>query len=91
MKKIKLIFEGGLGNQLFQLAYGKYLQNKFGCNVQYDVSKFKTETVEYRNFELDSFNIPNSWKREDIKGLSLQKNITFLSSCKFTRKNIQCP
>lgn len=67
MKKIKLVFEGGLGNQLFQLAYGKYLQNKFECDVQYDISKFKTESVEYREFELDSFKISKSWKREDIK------------------------
>ena len=68
MKKIKLIFEGGLGNQLFQLAYGKYLQNKFECDVQYDISKFKTESVEYREFELDSFKISKSWKRGYKKG-----------------------
>lgn len=67
MRKIKLVFEGGLGNQLFQLAYGMYLQGKYGCKVSYDVSKFKTEAIEYREFELDSFDIPQDWQREKVR------------------------
>ena len=67
MKSIRLIFEGGLGNQLFQFAYGLSLQNKYGCKVYYDVSKFTTEKVEYRNFELDSFAFPADWIKDKIK------------------------
>ena len=40
MKKIKVIFEGGLGNQLFQFAYALYLEKKYKCSVSYDVSKY---------------------------------------------------
>lgn len=67
MKQIRLIFEGGLGNQLFQFAYGLYLQKRYGCNVYCDVSKFTTEKVEYRNFELDSFAFPVNWIKDKVK------------------------
>lgn len=67
MKKIKVIFEGGLGNQLFQFAYALYLEKKYNCDVSYDVSKYSTEKVEYRDFELDSFVFPENWEREAIK------------------------
>ncbi len=67
MKSIKLVFQGGLGNQLFQLAYGLHLQNKYNCKVFYDVSKYKTEKIEYRDFELDAFGLPEDWVREPIK------------------------
>ncbi len=67
MKSIKLVFEGGLGNQLFQLAYGLHLQKKYNCKVFYDVSKYKTEKIESRDFELDAFGLPEDWVREPIK------------------------
>lgn len=66
MKKVKIVFEGGLGNQLFQFAYGKHLQDKFGCKIFYDVSKYQTEKIEYRDFELGSFLISNDWIQEKI-------------------------
>ena len=52
---ITISFEGGLGNQLFQFAYARYVQELFKENVTYDVSKYISENIEYRNFELDSF------------------------------------
>ena len=56
MRKIKLVFEGGLGNQLFQLAYGMYLQGKYGCKVSYDVSKFKTEVASEMGVPFTEYN-----------------------------------
>ncbi len=67
MKSIKLVFEGGLGNQLFQLAYGLHLQEKYKCKVSYDISKYKTEKEECREFELDAFGVPDDWERRPIK------------------------
>lgn len=66
MKKVKVVFEGGLGNQLFQFAYGNHLQNKFKCAVVYDISKYQTEKIEYRYFELNSFYIPKEWMQDKI-------------------------
>lgn len=66
IKSIKVAFEGGLGNQLFQLAYGLHLQSKLRCKVFYDVSKYKVERGEYRQFELENIGIPTDWRRCDI-------------------------
>lgn len=46
---------GGLGNQMFQYAYAKALQQK-GFNVQIDISKFKTYKL-HGGYHLDKFNI----------------------------------
>lgn len=54
---IHISFEGGLGNQMFQYSFGRYLQDKFHEEVVIDISKYKYEKIEYRNFELSSFNI----------------------------------
>ena len=36
---------GGLGNQLFQFAFGQYLQNKSGLNVNYDFNYFLEDNL----------------------------------------------
>ena len=46
---------GGLGNQMFQYAYAKSLQQK-GFDVQIDISKFKTYKL-HGGYHLDSYNI----------------------------------
>ena len=46
---------GGLGNQMFQYAYAKSLQQK-GFDVQIDISKFKTYKL-HGGYHLDTYNI----------------------------------
>lgn len=46
---------GGLGNQMFQYAFAKALQQK-GFNVKIDTSKFKTYTL-HGGYHLDKYNI----------------------------------
>jgi hypothetical protein len=48
------IFQG-LGNQLFQYALGRSLEERFGVKVKYDLSWFK-ENSQHRQFGLDRFN-----------------------------------
>ncbi len=50
---VKII--GGLGNQLFQYAFGKAIEKKLGKNVYYDISEFSY--YDLRNFELHHFNV----------------------------------
>lgn len=59
---IYVAFEGGLGNQLFQYAMGRYMEEKFGEQVYIDISKYEYETIEFRNFEINDFNISKEWK-----------------------------
>lgn len=58
---IYVSFEGGLGNQLFQYAMGRYMEEKFGEQVYIDTSKYEYEAAEFRNYELNDFNISKSW------------------------------
>jgi hypothetical protein len=46
---------GGLGNQMFQYAYAKSLQEK-GFDVKIDISKFKTYKL-HGGYQLDDYNI----------------------------------
>lgn len=46
---------GGLGNQMFQYAYAKSLQ-QMGFDVQIDISKFKTYKL-HGGYHLDTYNI----------------------------------
>lgn len=72
---------GGLGNQLFQYALGRYLALKNNTELKLDISLLenKQENVTYRKFELKNLNIEakiaseeeiNKIKRENLKGLS---------------------
>ena len=64
---IKLTFEGGLGNQMFQYAFGRYVEQLFNETVYFDISKYKFESSENREFELFSFNINPNWKELPLK------------------------
>ena len=37
---LRIVFEGGLGNQVFEFVMGKYLQKYFNDEIEYDVSKY---------------------------------------------------
>ncbi|MFH1461677.1 MAG: alpha-1,2-fucosyltransferase [bacterium] len=47
--------KGGLGNQLFQYAFARYLSLKTGHELIFDLSYFKEQS--FRKFDLDKFNI----------------------------------
>ena len=52
---------------------GKYLQKYFNDEIEYDVSKYINEVGEYRNFELESFEIPSDWHRIELCGSRFQR------------------
>lgn len=64
---IYLSFEGGLGNQMFQYAIGRYMERKFHESVCIDCSKYEYESIEFRDFELQHFNISPDWKYAKTK------------------------
>lgn len=45
--------KGGLGNQLFQYSFAKFLQKNFELNIKLDISWFESQSL--RKFELNSF------------------------------------
>ena len=52
MNKAQFIFEGGLGNQLFQIFASKYIENNFqSLNIRYGLSQHILGG--YRDFELN--------------------------------------
>lgn len=57
--------QGGLGNQMFQWAFGKTLSEKFKLPLKIDLSFLKRRDLgnnfTYRNYELDLFNIDNDF------------------------------
>ena len=46
---------GGLGNQLFQYAFGKYLATSNNCKLKLDVSSY--ENYEWHDYSLSPFSI----------------------------------
>lgn len=57
---LKLKLRGGLGNQLFQFAFGYSLARKYGLLIELDASSFNSwRNTAHRSFELDHFAITN--------------------------------
>ncbi len=50
--------KGGLGNQLFQYAYGRYLSLKLNKKLKFDLSFYQQQ--DFRKFELQCFNVNHS-------------------------------
>ena len=77
---------GGLGNQMFQYCFGRYLKHYYKLDIFYDVSSFdkQQEFLDKRKFELSSLEIDIPIIDVDFftrfKGLSNNKKI--LSSLK---------
>lgn len=68
---------GGLGNQMFQYAYAKALQEK-GFKVSIDISKFKTYKL-HGGYHLDKYNI-------DLKTSGFLPTLLSLTKIKKNRK-----
>lgn len=65
---VKLI--GGLGNQMFQYALGRYLAMKNNSTLKLDIQGFKN--YKLRNYDLNCFNIQeNLVTSKDLLGVSL--------------------
>ena len=63
MFKVTVILKGGLGNQMFQYAFGKALAKKNGALLILDtVSGFKRDKVYKRKYALDKLNLPATVK-----------------------------
>ncbi|MCY7290681.1 MAG: hypothetical protein LH615_00715, partial [Ferruginibacter sp.] len=54
---------GGLGNQMFQYAFGMALAHLNNTKLELDISEFNVEETNFvkRNFELDIFDFPKSF------------------------------
>ena len=50
---------GGLGNQMFQYVFGQYLSKKYNSKVEYNIDFYdnQDDRLDFRNYELDKFNI----------------------------------
>ena len=53
---IHVRLQGGLGNQMFQYALGRFLSKKFDVNLYLDISQYD-QNNEIRSYGLNHFNI----------------------------------
>lgn len=59
MVKLSIVLGGGLGNQLFQYAYGRALSIRSNAAMELDAATLFARDQRYRrSFELDAFNLP---------------------------------
>ena len=55
---VTILLSGGLGNQLYQYAFGRALSIKHDCKLNLDISIFKTTHNIWKNsYVLNNFNI----------------------------------
>jgi hypothetical protein len=78
---VKLFYQGGLGNQLFQYSFGKYLQARgFAIEFQTSFLNVNKPTVTSREYELNTFNEPIFTSKKDLIKLTFLKNLPFNSN-----------
>jgi len=78
---------GGLGNQLFQYAFAKYLHKNFNCTVSLDTSSVKLKSSK-RRFMLDKFDVDVKIKSLNLKDVIWNRilnneNVFFRRASKF--------
>jgi hypothetical protein len=91
-KNKTVAIKGGLGNQLFQYAFAKFLYKNFDISVQLDISWYKQQSL--RKFELNKFIIDNSFKIIDRPITFLNKITSYRSEklfIKLLKKNYLPP
>ena len=69
-EKLRVRLVGGLGNQLFQYAFGRSICDRRGAELVLDASAYGTvaRNVSYREVALDAFNIRATISRERTYG-----------------------
>lgn len=83
---------GGLGNQMFQYAFGKYLSEKHSTDLKLDTSFLLDRNVKiknhvYRNYDLDIFKLKAEFaSQQEIKSVANHFNNVYLNA--ITRKLI---
>lgn len=91
-------FDGGLGNQMFQYAFGKSLEKKGCCEIYYDNGVYIGDNP-YRQFNLDIFKINDikfiqaKYKKSIFKKIlkeclvlkKFKQNINILEECNFKK------
>lgn len=77
---MKVFYQGGIGNQLFQYSFGIYLSKK-GFQVEFTdvLLKTKSKKVTKREFELRKFDSVNSSKIIDLLNIGLQTKFFYHS------------
>lgn len=83
---------GGTGNQLFQYAFGRYLEKRYGCEVEYNIDFFNLQPADLdkRKFELS--NIVADIIINDSRFLAEFNNLRKFSKFKFFLvKILNCP
>ena len=80
-----LILGGGLGNQMFQYAYARFLSLEYGIDFSYNLYEYdvKSTEIEKRFFSLSNLNIINIEKIENkkssVKNFKSYKRKVFLA------------
>lgn len=69
MKSITVLLKGGLGNQLFQFAYGYSLSKKYNAQLFLDISFFQ-EDARHGGYMLDKFNLPSNIQYKNISKIT---------------------
>lgn len=69
-----VVLKGGLGNQLFQYSFAKFLKNKFRLNINLDISWFDNQSL--RKLKIDNF-INNNELSFVNNNFSILKKISF--------------
>lgn len=77
--------QGGLGNQMFQYALGRYLAQKHGTQLKMDVTELldcspkKPSWFVYRDYELNIFNVQEAFASpEETKAFTQRTGIYYL-------------
>ena len=74
LKKILMVVRvfGGLGNQLFQYAFGQYLKNQSGLPINYDFEYFENNNFRLPNIKQFDFEILDSKKEASKKHIKFK-------------------
>lgn len=78
-----VVVKGGLGNQLFQYSFAKFLSQEFNLKISLDVSWFNTQNL--RSFELNNFLIKSEFEVINSNRNFFNKLISYRSENFFTQ------
>lgn len=90
MSKAYIVLKGGIGNQLFQYAFGETIKKKWNCDVVYNISwfdRFGADTPRslalLKLFNFDTVKSYNSKILQSPYICKLLNRVTFLSGVEF--------